>query len=512
MATTLPTTDPRNLPPLRDRVVEIFHTYFKFGYTTFGGPSVHAAILFDDIVIRRRWISSEQFAELFAICQSLPGPGSTELAYSLALVRSGFLCSILAFIFWSIPGAVVMTIVGILIGGVKSGIPLWATRLEQGLASAAIGLVALAAYRMSTTLATDKLTRILALIAGSVTVLYSAPWLLPVVMIAGGLVSYIFDAFVAPFVSNLIEKRKARRDKLQAEVKDLEQGYVAEETGSSGSCSSENPHGEIVTDDEQVEARAAVASKSHSSIRNRGKAENIPVQENLDDLKMDTTARMAFSYSKKLGFAFFLVFLALFIAAIVFRALVPASATADYGHLMASFYFVGSIIFGGGPVVIPLLKAYTVDSGWMSDQHFLVGLALIQSLPGPNFNFACFLGAVAMVNANGNGVAGAVLCYLAIFSPGLILKSAIIPFWQFVREHAAVKMVFRGVNACALGLVFSATWLLWIQANLPGGNGGYHAVIASTAFVSSGYLDIPAPLVIILGGGMGAIEYAVSDK
>jgi len=220
---------------------------------------------------------------------------------------------------------------------------------------------------------------------------------------------------------------------------------------------------------------------------------------------------LPFTYSKKLGAVFFAVFLALLVAAILVRALVPASSNADYGQLVATFYFVGSIIFGGGPVIIPLLKTYTVDSGWMTDQQFLVGLALIQSLPGPNFNFACFLGAVAMVNTNKSGIAGAVLCYLAIFFPGLILKNAIIPFWQFVREHAAVKRVFRGVNACALGLVFSATWLLWTQTNAMGGHSGYHAVIASVAFVASGYLNIPAPLVILLGGAMGAIEYAVAQ-
>jgi chromate transport protein ChrA len=218
-----------------------------------------------------------------------------------------------------------------------------------------------------------------------------------------------------------------------------------------------------------------------------------------------------FTYSKKLGFFFFLIFLALLVASILVRALVPESTTASYGTLTATFYFTGSIIFGGGPVIIPLLRTYTVDSGWMNDKQFLVGLALIQSLPGPNFNFACFLGAVSMVRANQSGVVGALLGYLAIFFPGLILKNAIVPFWQSVREHKAVKMVFRGVNACALGLVFSATWLLFEQTNAFGGSSGYHSVIASAAFVANGYLDFPAPLVIILGGAMGAIEYAVAD-
>jgi chromate transporter len=89
-------------PPhsLKDDLLEIFNTYFKLGYTTFGGPAAHIAILYDDIVVKRKWLPNEQFTELFAICQALPGPASTELAYSLALVRSGFLCSIFAFLLW----------------------------------------------------------------------------------------------------------------------------------------------------------------------------------------------------------------------------------------------------------------------------------------------------------------------------------------------------------------------------------------------------------------------------
>ncbi|KAF9915241.1 hypothetical protein BX616_006604 [Lobosporangium transversale] len=500
-----------SFPPLRDRLTETIQTYFKLGYTTFGGPAAHIAILYDDIVVKRQWISSEQFTELFAICQALPGPASTELAYSLALVRSGFLCSIVAFLLWSIPGAIVMTVVGTLIGSIKGEIPLWATRLEQGLASAALGLVGLAAYRMSTTLATDKLTRVLALVAGGVTALYTAPWLLPVVMIAGGVVSYIFDAFLAPFGSQRkAQKTKPKGKELLTVDKDVEKGETAKVPSNSETTDGcgEPRDVELVQSEVSVQKPASIKG----SIRSREKIGASKTEEYLDDIKQHDTTRKAFSYSKKLGFFFFLVFLALLIAAILVRALVPISQTAEYGPLVATFYFTGSIIFGGGPVIIPLLRTYMVDPGWMTDQQFLVGLALIQSMPGPNFNFACFLGAVAMVNAGRSGIPGAILGYLAIFFPGLILKNAIIPFWQSVREHPSVKMVFRGVNACALGLVFSATWLLWIQTNLLGGDSGYHVVIASAAFVASGYLDIPAPIVIILGGGMGAIEYAVETS
>ncbi|KAF9303717.1 hypothetical protein BGZ74_003190 [Mortierella antarctica] len=454
------------LPPRRERLKETVHAYFKFGYTTFGGPAAHIGMLHEEVVTRRKWISNEQFTELFAICQALPGPA----------------------------------MVGILIANIKDGIPEWATRLEQGLSSAAIGLVALAAYRMSTTLATDKLTRILALIAGGVSALYTAPWLLPVLMFCGGLVSFVYDAYWAPFLARQrLAKEKKKEEKNQA--KDLEQGQAVEKA-----LDEEEAHGKS-TGSSQKEEIASV----HGSIRQRanGDQDSVKDRETVVDDDEKPEERLLYTYSKKLALVFLAIFLVLLIASILVRTLVPVQEKASYGQLVATFYFVGSIIFGGGPVIIPLLKNYTVDSHWMTDQQFLIGLALIQSMPGPNFNFAAFLGAVAMVNAGLNGVAGAVLCYIAIFAPGILLKNAIIPFWQFFREKPAVKMVFRGVNACALGLVFSATWLLWVQTENFGGNTGYHAVIASAAFVASGYLDVPAPLVIVLGGGMGAIEYAL---
>ncbi|KAI1291405.1 hypothetical protein EDD11_008963 [Mortierella claussenii] len=509
-------SNPYNLPPLKERLWETFHTYFKLGFTTFGGPAAHIAILHNEMVVKRKWVSNEQFTELFAICQALPGPASTELAYSLSLVRSGYLCSILGFLLWSIPGAVIMTVTGVVIGSIKGGIPAWATRLEQGLASAAIGLVALAAYKMSTSLVTDKLTRILALVAGSISALYTAPWLLSVMMIAGGLVSYVFDAFLTPAHHSWKEKRINCREKAKAEEKDLEQGEGTKEVEPIGLPDFDNIYDEPNPDTYQTGVNGSKASSVNGTTRSRDKSESPAAAEKVDDSVLDNkvdSERKPFSYSKNLGLVFFLVFLVLLIASILVKALVPPSPNAAYGPLVATFYFVGSIIFGGGPVIIPLLQTYVVDdSKWITAQQFLLGLALIQSLPGPNFNFACFLGAVAMVNAGKSGVAGAVLCFLAIFFPGLILKNAVIPFWQFVRGHSSVKMVFRGVNACALGLVFSATWRLWLQVDGHGGSSGYHAVTASAAFVASGYLGIPMPLVIIFGGGMGAIEYAVSDN
>ncbi|ORZ09967.1 chromate transporter-domain-containing protein [Lobosporangium transversale] len=455
-------------PPLRRRLKETFFSYVKFGYIAFGGPSAHVAILYDEIIVKRRWVSNEQFAELVSISQALPGPASAKIAYSLALIRSGVLCAIFAFLLWSIPGAIVMTVVGVLIGGIKGDIPIWAVRLGQGLSAAAIGLVILAAYRMSTVLTTDRLTRVLALIAGSTTALYSAPWLLPLIMVLGGISSFVFDAYITPVLTRRRAKKAATSHKAVASVesKDLEQGDAANELETT----------ESILEDE--------AERGDKATR--------------------------YVYSRLSGIVCFAVFVVLLIAAILVRVLISPTET-GYGQLASTFYVVGSIIFGGGHVVVPLLKTYTVDAGWLTNQQFLIGLAVIQSLPGPNFNFACFLGAVAMARVNKNTLLGAIISYIAIYFPGLILKNAIIPFWQFFRERPAVKMIFRGVNSCALGFIFSAAWLLWVQTTADGGSDSYHAVIVATAFVASEYLNIPVPLVIVVGGAMGAIEYAVTD-
>ncbi|KAG0251729.1 hypothetical protein DFQ27_008576 [Actinomortierella ambigua] len=479
------------LVPFSQRAVEIIKTYTKFGYTAFGGPAVHVALLHDEVVTKLHWVSNEQFTELFAICQALPGPASTELAFSIALVRNGF----------AVPGFLVMTVAGALIGIVGETIPLWAERLEQGLASAAIGLVALAAYRMSTTLATDKLTRILALVSGGVTALYSSAWLLPVVMAAGGLCSLAFDALWTPFMA----RHRRESQSLLENKGDLQQDTDKSEPVTESVA----PSGDNIEPEKQEEPTSEEPSQE-------------PSASAIDSGEEDVASSAAFqtptlyNYSPKLAFGFLAVFSALLIASIVVRATIPVPPKADYGYLLATFYFVGSIIFGGGPVIIPLLRTYMVEPQWMSDSQFLVGLALIQALPGPNFNLAAFLGAVAMMNTTsgsvGASILGAFLCYVAIFTPGLLLKCAILPLWQALRDRPAVKMVFRGVNAAALGLVFSAVWLLWVQITTLQGSDGYHIVIASAGFVASGYLGVPAPLVIVLGGAMGAIEYAVETS
>jgi len=171
-----------------------------------------------------------------------------------------------------------MTVAGILIGDVSETIPLWATRLEQGLAAAAVGLVALAAYKMSTTLATDKLTRILALISGGASALYTAPWLLPVLMVAGGLTSWIFAAYLFPLSNGWKEKRAHRKaqGELDGKKDDLEQGHVTNKEAEATASASIEDHSEVdapVTIIQSANTDAEKTPSVHGSIRSRNKAE-----------------------------------------------------------------------------------------------------------------------------------------------------------------------------------------------------------------------------------------------
>jgi hypothetical protein len=180
-----------------------------------------------------------------------------------------------------------MTVAGVLIGSIKGDLPQWAVRLEQGLASAAIGLVALAAYRMSTTLATDKLTRTLALVSGSVSALYDAAWLLPVMMIAGGLISFVFDAFWTPMYTNLKEKRKRSKDNPD---EDLEQGHGAKEPDTSGTGNLDVANESSSSNSRQSGEATEKPASVHSSLRNRGKTDSTPQEKPLDDIKVCSCA------------------------------------------------------------------------------------------------------------------------------------------------------------------------------------------------------------------------------
>ncbi|KAG8968053.1 hypothetical protein FRC03_008752 [Tulasnella sp. 419] len=181
-------------------------------------------------------------------------------------------------------------------------------------------------------------------------------------------------------------------------------------------------------------------------------------------------------------------------------------------------YLAGTIIFGGGPVVIPLLREYTVAEGWVSSRDFLIGLAVIQAFPGPNFNFAVYLAALTSNLTKAPAIATAILGFIGIFLPGLSLTTAMISIYPLIRKYPLVTSLLRGINAGAVGLVWTAVYRLWeigyltpeATSGVSLGREPWWVVCALTAFVGNRWYNIPAAVSIMFGGIMGLIWYGVT--
>ena len=120
--------------------------------------------------------------------------------------------------------------------------------------------------------------------------------------------------------------------------------------------------------------------------------------------------------------------------------------------LFVNLYLAGTVIFGSGPVVIPLLREYIVAEGWVSPRDFLIGLALIQSFPGPNF---------ATAGSCLPSFVGALIGFLGIFTPGICIVIGVMGLWNVLRSRRWLLSLLRGINAGAVRLVFTAVYKLW---------------------------------------------------
>jgi len=118
------------------------------------------------------------------------------------------------------------------------------------------------------------------------------------------------------------------------------------------------------------------------------------------------------------------------------------------------FTQTGSLVFGGGHVVLPLLETRFVSSGLIDENTFLAGYGVAQAIPGPLFTFAAFLGATCDMHVS--PALGALVATAAIFIPGLLLMTAAIPFWDTLKHRAWARGMLSGVNAAVVGLLFAA--------------------------------------------------------
>src|SRR5690242_6166620 len=181
----------------------------------------------------------------------------------------------------------------------------------------------------------------------------------------------------------------------------------------------------------------------------------------------------------------------------VLLAALPLLAAATQNHAVAlvdSFYRSGSLVFGGGHVVLPLLQKEVVPPGWIGNDAFLAGYGAAQAVPGPLFTFSAYLGAV--MQPAPNGWAGGLICLAAIYLPSFLLLVGVLPYWDALRRRAGVQSALKGINAAVVGLLLAALYTpVWTSAILSPADFG----IGIAAFLLLVFWRVPPWIVVVLG-------------
>lgn len=390
------------------------------------------------------------------------------------------------------------------VSSMGASLPRVAYAVLSGLNAATVGVIALAAVQLSEKAVTDRLMRALVFLGAAAGMLYNALWYFPLLMALAGLAAVVHDFRwlhgPAGVVAAAVRRVTPRRARAGGEEEGVELQIRREhEAASSNLPSSARRGGQGDAAPPANENDVAPTTEREPRVVPEGRRLNI---------------------TWKLGLALILAFFTSFTVVMVLRGALPAKPLLY--RLFVNMYLAGTIIFGGGPVVIPLLREYIVAEGWVSPRDFLIGLALIQAFPGPNFNFAVYLGSLTALNGGqgGSSAAGAVIGFLGIFVPGLVLVHGTMGIWGAVRGWRSVRSALRGVNAAAVGLMYTAVYRLWQVGYMDEGfqQGTslavepWWVVVTATSYVGGYWFGLKPPVAIILGAVMGLVWYGVVSR
>lgn len=205
--------------------------------------------------------------------------------------------------------------------------------------------------------------------------------------------------------------------------------------------------------------------------------------------KIPETPNVQVSISRPIAIGCLILFLGLLVTLPLIRQL----NTSEWLAMFDSFYRAGSLVFGGGHVVLPLLEREVVPEGWVNKEDFLAGYGAAQAVPGPLFTFAAYLGAMS------GGLFGATISTVAIFLPAFLLIIGTLPFWNTLRKSPKIQGALIGINAAVVGILLAALYNpLWITAILK----PVDFALASVLFVMLVFWKLP-PSVVVLSGAIG---------
>ena len=370
---------------------------FILALNAFGGPQAHFSILFKVMVEKRKYISEEELLELNALCQILPGPTSTQTITAIGFKIGGANLAYLTLLVWILPAVTIMTVAAISINILqKTGISMEFARFMQPIA---IGFVSYAAYMISSKVVTTKTGITLMVISSFVSFFWGTPWILPLLLLAGGAVT----AF---------------------------------------------------------------------KYEHQPKEEKIPME---------------------IDWRNFYLFISVFAVAAGLGAITHSL----YVRVFENFYRNGSLIFGGGQVLIPLMYREFVEfKGYLSSSEFFSGYSLAQAVPGPVFSFCSYIGALTFRDQGILAqIIGGFVSAAGIFLPGTFLIFFVIRFWSSLKRYRMVKASLEGINAVSSGLVISTAIAMFYQVQP---NPLNYIIVVGTLLLLL-WDVIPSPYIILSG-------------
>lgn len=347
------------------------------------------------LVQRKHYLTEEELIELLALCSMLPGPTSTQVIVALGYKKGGPVLALLTMLVWALPALSFMTALSF-VYQILDRLSLSAGILRF-VGPMAVGFIISAAWKIGRKVIKDRLTFVLLCLSVLISWRFRQPWVLPCLLLAGGLASMLADRQANMFNPVQIRPRW---------------GYF-----------------------------------------------------------------LAFG-----GFA-------------IGNLLVSRLTGWQLADIFEKFYRYGYLVFGGGQVVVPLMHNELVNiQQYMTNAEFLSGYGLVQGLPGPMFSFAAYAGGLAARGGSaGHQLIGAILGGTGIFLPGLLLIYFVFPLWEDIKRITAIKLMLRGINAVAGGLIVSAGLVLTLAQGLD--PAAWLVTAGSAALLL--FTRVPAPLVVL---------------
>ena len=472
--------------------LEVLGAALRLGLTSFGGPVAHIGYFRAEYVQRRGWVDEATYADLVALCQFLPGPASSKVGIALGILRAGLLGGLCAWIGFTLPSALALTLFAFGVGALGGA----DAAILHGLKVVAVAVVAQAVWAMARNLAPDRERATIALLAAVATVLWPTAVGQVGTIAAAGVVGWLVLGRGRGGAAGVGAAWPAGVTGVSAGAAGSAGGARAGATtpavGSAFGDGAAGSAGGLAAGVSAARAGGAIgggAGVAGAAGAVGGAGAGLGAAAGVGGA---SAPPVLVPFGRRVAVVAWAIFFGLLAGLPIARGATGSEAVA----VLDTFYRVGSLVFGGGHVILPLLQAEVVPPGWVTTEQFVAGYGAAQAVPGPLFTFSAYLGATF------GGWPYALLALVAIFVPSFLLVVGSLPFWDALRSRPAFQDALRGVNAAVVGLLLAALYNpVWTSAV----RGPADFALALVALGLLAFWKLPPWFVVLLAAVGGAL-------